>query len=113
LATSLEKNEVLVFENLQDLPWSLAKTLHHLCDTENPKFAKAMYILELKVMDNLKQLSDGEKIVMAERAMNKVWQNAPNEYREALISRLTSYVDTVLWESDQPCNRESFIRISP
>jgi hypothetical protein len=113
LATSLEKNEVLVLENLQDLPWSLARTLHHLCDTENPKFAKAMYMLELKVMDNLKQLSDGEKIVVAERAMNTVWQNAPNEYREALISRLTSYVDTVLWESDQLCNRESFIRISP
>ncbi|XP_026809238.1 uncharacterized protein LOC113551280 [Rhopalosiphum maidis] len=113
LTTSLEINEVLVLENLQDLPWSLARTLHHLCDTENPKFAKAMYMLELRVMDNLKQLSDGEKIVVAERAMNTVWQNAPNEYRSALISRLTSYVDIVLWESDQPCNRESFIRISP
>uniref|UniRef100_A0A2S2PA79 Transmembrane protein n=1 Tax=Schizaphis graminum TaxID=13262 RepID=A0A2S2PA79_SCHGA len=113
LTTSLEENEVLVLENLQDLPWSLAKTLHHLCDTENPKFAKAMYMLELRVIDDLKQLSDGQKIVVAERAMNRVWQNAPNEYRAALISRLTSYVDTVLWESDQPCSRESFIRISP
>jgi len=104
---------VLVLENLQDLPWSLAKMLHHLCDTENPTFAKAMYMLELRVKDDLQQLSEREKILVAERAMNMIWQDAPDEFRVPLIARLTSYVDAVLWESDQPCHRESFISISP
>lgn len=112
LITPLENN-VLVLENLQDLPWSLAKTLHHLCDTENPTFAKAMYLLELRVKDDLQQLSEREKILVAKRAMNMVWQDAPDEFRVPLIARLTSYVDAVLWESDQPCHRESFISISP
>ncbi|XP_025193408.1 uncharacterized protein LOC112593256 [Melanaphis sacchari] len=109
----LEENNVLVVENLQDLPWPLAQTLHPLCDTINPKIAKAMYLLELRVKDDLKQLSEGDKIKVAERAMNMVWEDAPNEFRAPLIARLTSYVDAVLWESDQPCHRESFIKISP
>jgi len=109
----LEKNEVLVLENLQDLPWSLAKSLHYLCDAENPKFAKAMYMLELRVNGDLQQLSDGEKLVAAEQAMNMAWQDAPNEFRTPLIARLTSYVDTVQWKLDQPCPGNSFIRISP
>jgi len=109
----LEKNEVLVLENLQDLPWSLAKSLHHLCDSENPKFAKAMYMLELRVNGDLQQLSDGDKIVAAEQAMNMAWQDAPNEFRAPLIARLTSFVDAVQWELDKPCSRGSFIRISP
>lgn len=113
LNVPLEKNEVLVLENLQDLPWSLAKALHHLCDSENPKYAKAMYMLELRVNGDLQQLSDGDKIVAAEQAMNMAWQDAPNEYREPLIARLTSFVDAVQWESDKACHEGSFIRISP
>lgn len=113
LNAPLEKNEVLVLENLQDLPWSLAKALHHLCDSENPKYAKAMYMLELRVNGDLQQLSDGDKILAAERAMNMAWQDAPNEYREPLIARLTSFVDAVQWESEEACHGESFIRISP
>ncbi|KAL4098408.1 hypothetical protein QTP88_023028 [Uroleucon formosanum] len=113
LNAQLEENEVLVLENLQDLPWSLAKLLHHLCDSENPKYARAMYMLELRVNSDLQQLSDSDKLVAAERAMNIAWQDAPNEYREPLIARLTSFVDAVQWESDEPCPGESFIRISP
>lgn len=109
----LEKNEVLVLENLQDLPWSLAKMLHHLCDSENPRFAKAMYMLELRVNGDLQHLSDREKLVAAEQAMNMAWQDAPNEFRAPLIARLTSFVDAVQWESDKPCHGDSFIRISP
>lgn len=114
----LKENEVLVLENLQDLPWSVAKSFHHLCDSENPRIAKAMFILELRVNgDGLQQLTDGEKIVMAEQAMTTAWVNAPNSFRQALITRLTSYVDAVLLKSDEECSKElkvqSFIRISP
>lgn len=109
---------MLVLENLQDLPWSVAKSFHHLCDSENPQIAKAMYILELRVnSDGLQQLTDGDKIVMAERAMTKAWLDAPNSFRQALITRLTSYVDAVLLRSDEECSNDSkmqsFIRISP
>lgn len=113
LNAPLEKNEVLVLENLQDLPWSLAKSLHHLCDSENPKIAKAMYMLELRVNRDLQQLSESDKLVAAEQAMNIAWQDAPNEFRAPLIARLTSFVDTVQWESDEACLGGSFIRISP
>lgn len=114
---------MLVLENLQDLPWSLAKSLHYLCDSENPQIAKAMYILELKVTeDGLNQLNDGDKIMVAERTMNTAWINAPNSFRAALITRLTSYVDAVLLRSDKECSNDllqpiqsvgSFIKISP
>jgi len=109
LITPLKENKVLVLENLQDLPWSLAKSLHHLCDVENPQIAKAMYILELRVNGDgqLQQLTDGDKLVAAERAMTKAWQDAPNAFRQALIARLTSYVDAVLLKSDNECLSES------
>lgn len=113
LNAPLAQNEVLVLENLQDLPWSLAKALHHLCDSENPKIAKAMYLLELRVNSDLRQLSDSDKLVAAEAAMNVAWRDAPNELRAPLITRLTSFVDAVQWESDEACPNESFIRISP
>lgn len=114
---------MLVLENLQDLPWSMANFLHYLCDLENPQIKKAMYILQLKVNeDNLNQLSDGEKLIVAEDAMNTAWMNGTNSFRAALISRLTSYVDAVLLKSDEECSNDkfqpmqseiNFIKISP
>lgn len=118
----LEENEVLVLENLQDLPWSVAKSFHYLCDSENPLIAKAMIILELRVNNNnnnngLLQLTESDKIVIAEQVMTTVWEDAINSFRQALITRLTSYVDVVLLKSDEEClkdsNVQSFIRISP
>lgn len=98
------ENEVLVLENLQDLPWSLAKSFHHLCDSENPQIAKAMYILQLKVNgDNLQNLTDGGKLLTAEKIMMTAWLEAPEAYRAALITRLTSFVDAVLIKSDEEC----------
>lgn len=109
-----------MLENLQDLPWSLAKSFHPLCDAENPQIAKAMYILELRVNGDgllLEQLTDGDKLIAAERAMTAAWQDAPNSFRQALITRLTSYVDAVLLKSDNECSSrgldESFIWVSP
>lgn len=119
----LRDNRVLVLENLQDLPWSLTKSLHYLCDSENPQIARAMYILELKVDGGggLPGLTDGDKLATAERAMKTAWLRAPDEYRTALITRLTSYVDAVLLDSDDECtgnvpepqSEGSFVRISP
>lgn len=120
--TPLRDNRVLVLENLQDLPWSLTKSLHYLCDSENPQIARAMYILELKVDGGgLPELTDGGKLVTAERAMTTAWLEAPDAYRAALIARLTSYVDAVLLDSDDECSGNvpepqsegSFVRISP
>lgn len=119
LITPLKENEVLILENLQDLPWLLAKSFHKLCDAENPQIAKAMYILELRVNnDNLQNLNDHEKLMVAEQTLKSAWVNATNSYRVALVTRLTSYVDAVLLKSDQECPtplslEESFIRISP
>lgn len=119
LIAPLEENEVLVLENLQDLPWSLAKSFHYLCDSENPQISKAMYILVLRVDSNghLQQFTDSDKLVVAERTMTAVWQDAPYSFRQALITRLTSYVDAVLLKSDDEClskrSDESFIRVSP
>lgn len=114
---------MLVLENLQDLPWSLANSLHYLCDSENPQISKAMYILELKVTeDGLNKLTDGDKILLAERTMNTAWINVTNSFRTALITRLTSNVDAVLLGSDKECSNDllqpiqfevSFIRILP
>ncbi|VVC37093.1 Hypothetical protein CINCED_3A018416 [Cinara cedri] len=126
LIDPLTENKVLVLENLQDLPWSLANDLHFLCDSENPLIAKAMYILELRVNggDGLQRLTDREKLETAERAMTTAWADAPNSFRAALISRLTSYVDVVLLQqSDKGCTEFAgylhlgtdtrFIKISP
>lgn len=106
---------MLVVENLQDLPWSLAKSLHHLCDAENPTYAKAMFVLELKVNGDTQKLNESQKLVAAEEAMDLAWWDAPREFRQPLITRLTSYVDTVAvpWSSDMECIDESFIRILP
>lgn len=118
----MTENEVLILENLQDLPWSLASRFHHLCDTENPHIAKAMYIFELRVDDDndLQQLTDGQKLVVAEQAMIAAWEGAPHSFRSALIARLTSFVDAVLMLSDNECtnilaseSQASFIMISP
>lgn len=100
----------------------MAKSFHHLCDSENPQIAKAMYILQLKVNDDdLQNLTDGGKLVTAERTMMTTWLEAPTSYRAALITRLTSFVDAVLLKSEEDCSsnvpelqsEESFIRISP
>lgn len=119
----LKENQVMVLENLQDLPWSLATLFHHLCDSENPYISNAMYILELKINGNdLQQLTEGEKLRTAEQAMNAAWLEGPNSFRAALITRLTSFVDAVLWKSDKECSNkwqtkqqseDLFIRISP
>lgn len=123
LIEPLEENEVLVVENLQDLPWMLATSFHHLCDAINPQISKAMYLLELRVdVDRLEELSDGDKMVVAEQAMNMAWMDAPNSFRAALIARLTSYVDAVLLKSDEECPNSAvqplqpdrtFIKVSP
>lgn len=119
LITPLKENEVLVLENLQDIPWLLAKSFHKLCDAEYPQIAKAMYILELKVNnDNLQYMNDAEKIMVAEQTLNSAWVDATVPFRAALVTRMTSYVDAVLLKSDQECPtlpllEKSFIRISP
>lgn len=124
LDSELRKHEVLVLENLQDLPWPLAEPFHFLCDTINPQIEKAMYILELKVNGSL-QLTTGDaaehdKLVAAERAMEMAWLDAPDELRTPLVARLTSYVDAVLLKPEEGCSNESrtwpdnyFHRISP
>lgn len=100
----------------------MAKSFHHLCDSENPQIAKAMYILQLKVNgDDLQSLTDGGKLVTAEQTMMTAWLEAPTSFRAALITRLTSFVDAVLLKSEEECSsyvpelqsEKSFIRISP
>lgn len=96
-----------MLENLQDLPWSLAKPFHFFCDTFNPQIKKALYILELRV-DSLLQLTENaaehDKLVVAERAMEIAWLDAPSEFRNPLITRLTSYVDAVLLKTEEECS---------
>lgn len=122
MLTPLTQNEVLILENLQDLPWSLANHFHHLCDTENPHIAKAMYIFELRVDvdDDLQQLTEGQKLEVAEQTMTAAWKDAPHSFRSALIARLTSFVDAVKVSSDNDCQnilaselQTFFITISP
>lgn len=105
-----------MLENLQDLPWSLASKFHHLCDTENPHIANAMYIIELRVdEDNLQQLTESQKLIVAERTMTAAWEDAPYSFRAALISRLTSFVDITMITLNNECPKTqmSFINISP
>ncbi|XP_050420282.1 torsin-1A-interacting protein 2-like [Adelges cooleyi] len=101
----LEEHEVLVVENFQDLPWKAVKPFHFFCDAYNPKIKNAVYVLLLKVDgDRLNDaINEGKEVEMAERAINAIWPDMPNDERSPLISRLTTNVGIVIPEQNPEC----------
>ncbi|XP_050543301.1 uncharacterized protein LOC126906651 [Daktulosphaira vitifoliae] len=118
IVSPLEEHEVLVVENVQDIPWKAIKAFHFLCDTFNPTVKNAVIVLLLKVDQLNSALDEQNEIVTAERVMNTIWKDMPNDDRIPLITRLTVNVGTVSPEKIIECPlingsaKTTFIQIS-
>ncbi|XP_067010965.2 uncharacterized protein TORIP isoform X2 [Anabrus simplex] len=98
--SSMERIGVMIVNNLQEIPATIAQTFHTFCDEVNPLVEKAVYFFTLRTTSTSRK----SPVEVAEETLTSLWKNHLDRDRmDPLIVRMTSEVVVIKQEEKTPC----------
>ncbi|CAO1333037.1 unnamed protein product [Diamesa hyperborea] len=83
----LEKQEVMILNDIDKVPISVLPSLHSFCDTYNPLVAKSIIFLTIHVLEEPSE--DEKPVEFIYNYLKEKWIDVPSNIRDPLITRIT------------------------